>query len=398
MTREGPLTRAVHGGRGPAGAGPLTPPIVQTSTFATDTDETLARIAVEPLGSTFYSRYGNPNQAQAAAAVANLEGAETGLAVASGMAAATALALTFLNAGDHVIGQRSCYGGTGGMLTSLLPRLGIETTQVTQGNPDEWRSAVRPNTRLMLVETPSNPRLEITDLADVVALAAEHGILTAADNTFATPINQRPHALGVDLVWHSATKYLGGHSDLTAGVITGRRELLERVWQTTLITGAVLSPHDAWLLLRGIRTLPLRMAQHNRNGEAVARLLDEHPAVERVYHPSLPGHSGHEVATAQMTGYGGVVSFVPVGGAAAAVRVIDRLRLFARAASLGSVESLVVRPAAMWAGMLSEEKLREADIDPGLVRLAIGVEDTHDLLADLTRALDPETPSQRGSL
>lgn len=370
----------------PLGA-PLSPPIYQSSAFEADSGEAFACAALEARGSSFYTRYGNPNHAQAAEAIASLEGAQAGLVFASGMAALSTTVLALVGSGDHVIAQRSTYGGTAGLLLNLLPRLGVRCTQVDQTDPEAWATALEPSTRLLLIETPSNPRLEVTDLRAIAALARENGVTTLADNTFATPLNQRPHDLGIDLVWHSATKYLSGHSDVSAGALTGPRDQLDAVWDTAVLTGAVLGPIDAWLLLRGLRTLPLRIARHNANGIAVAQALQAHPAVAQVNYPGLPTHPDHDVAAAQMNGFGGVLSVELRGGYAAADALLDHLKLFRRSASLGSVESLAVHPAAMWAAMMTPDQLKDADLDEGLVRLACGLEYPQDLIADLTDGL-----------
>src|SRR6202161_522930 len=236
----------------------VAPPITQTAGFGAAAAEQCARAAAEPRGHDFYTRYGNPNHAQVAAVVAELEHTEAAMVTASGMAALTTALLGLVSAGDHVIGQKSTYGGTASVLLNLLPRLGVTTTQVDQTDPGAFERAVTPRTRLILVESPSNPLLQITDLRSVAAMARTHGVLTLADNTFATPQNQQPIDLGIDLVWHSATKYLGGHSDVSAGALAGPAEILNQIWDVAVLTGAVLGPFDAWLLLRGIRTLPLR--------------------------------------------------------------------------------------------------------------------------------------------
>lgn len=240
---------------------------------------------------------------------------------------------------------------------------------------------------MFLIESPSNPRLEITDLRAVAELARARGIVTVADNTFATPINQRPVEAGIDLVWHSATKYLAGHSDASAGVVVGRAELVETIWNTALNVGAVLGPIDAWLVTRGIRTLDLRVGRHNATAVAIAEHLREHPAVNAVHYPGLPSHPSHAVAARQMTGFGGVLSIELRGDREAAARTIERLELFQLSASLGSVESLVVHPASMWGAMLTEQQMSAAGVQPGLVRLACGLEDAADLIEDLDRAL-----------
>jgi methionine-gamma-lyase len=293
-----------------------------------------------------------------------------------------------VSAGDHVIGQKSTYGGTASVLLNLLPRLGVTTTQVDQTDPGAFERAVTPRTRLMLLESPSNPLLQITDLRSIAAIARAHGVLTLADNTFATPQNQQPADFGIDVVWHSATKYLNGHSDVSAGVLAGPAGLLNQIWDTAVLTGAVLGPFDAWLLLRGIRTLPLRVPRHDRNGQALAEALSEHPAVARVHYPGLPGHPQHALAASQMRGFGGVLAVELAGGYQAADNFIGRLAYFRRSASLGGVESLAVHPAAMWRGMLSEQHIAASGVPSSLVRLAAGTEDTEDLVADVLAAAD----------
>ncbi|WFE56007.1 PLP-dependent aspartate aminotransferase family protein [Micromonospora sp. WMMD712] len=381
-------TTAIHGDDGLHPPGAVSPPIVQSATFGAESDERFTEVATQVRPDAFYTRYGNPNHAQVAAVVAELEGVETGLVTASGMGAVTTIALALLSAGDHVIVQRSTYGGTTSLATGLLTRFGVTCTQVDQTDVDAFARALTPRTRLLLVETPSNPLLELTDLTAVIELAHAHGAYAVVDNTFATPVNQRPAALGADLVWHSATKFLGGHSDVTAGVVVGSAELVDRVWQTAIVTGATLGPIDSWLLLRGIRTLPLRMARHNDNALALARELEAHPAVARVRYPGLPSHPQHDLAAKQMSGYGGVFSLDLAGGQPAAATLLAELRLAKRAASLGSVSTLVVHPRSMWAGIVDTAQLAATGIGEGLVRVSTGIEDTADLLADFTRALD----------
>jgi methionine-gamma-lyase len=382
-------SRAVHADAAvPRAAGAVSPPIVQSSTFAADSAQEFTERALERRGSGFYTRYGNPNHAQVASVLADLEGAETAMVFASGMATITTAVLALVRSGDHVVAQQRHYGGVPSLLLNLLPKFGVHCTQVDQTDTEAFAAAMRPQTRLVLVESPSNPLLDITDLRAVSALARDAGALTIADNTFATPVNSRPLAFGADLVWHSATKYLGGHSDLSAGVLAGPADVLDRVWDTAIITGAVLGPIDAWLLLRGLRTLPLRVRQHNRNGLALAHAMRAHPAVAAVHYPGLPDHPAHGIAAAQMDGYGGVVSVELAGGYEAADRFIDGLRLARRAASLGSVETLVVHPATMWQAILRPDQLGDATMSPGLVRVSAGIEDTDDLVDDVTRSLD----------
>ncbi|MGI5242024.1 trans-sulfuration enzyme family protein [Dactylosporangium sp. CA-139066] len=386
---SGISTAAIHADRDVDRGRALAPPIYQTAAFWAEDAEQFARAAVDRRGRGFYTRYGNPNHAQVAAVLAELEHTEAAMVTASGMAALTSAVLALVSSGDHVIGQRSTYGGTASVLLNLLPRLGVSTTVVDQADPAAFERALTPRTRLMLLESPSNPLLQITDLRAVADLARAHHVLTMADNTFATPVNQRPVDLGIDLVWHSATKYLNGHSDVSAGVLAGPAGLLDRVWDVAVLTGAVLGPLDAWLLLRGLRTLPLRMARHNANGQALAEALHEHPAVARVHYPGLPAHPQHALASRQMSGFGGVLGIELAGGFEAADAFLGRLRYARRSASLGGVESLAVHPASMWRGMLSAEQIAASGVAPGLVRLSAGTEDTADLVADALAAAGP---------
>jgi methionine-gamma-lyase len=387
-TMAGISMMAIHADRDVHPSRSVARPIYQTATFWAEDSESFAQAAVEPRGKDFYTRFGNPNHAQVAAVVAQLENTEAAMVTASGMAALTTTVLALVSAGDHVIGQRSTYGGTASLLLNLLPRLGVSTTQVDQADPEAFEKVLTPQTRLILVESPSNPLLQVTDLRAVADLARAHEVLTLADNTFATPLNQRPTDFGIDLVWHSATKYLNGHSDVSAGVVAGAAQLLDRIWDVALLTGATLGPFDAWLLLRGLRTLPLRVARHNNNGQALAEALERHPAVTWVHYPGLPSHPQHALAARQMSGFGGVIALELAGGFQAADAFVGHLRYARRSASLGGVESLAVHPASMWRGMLSEEQLVASGLPMGLVRVAAGTEDTADLVADVLAAAD----------
>jgi methionine-gamma-lyase len=381
-------TTAIHADRDLNETSAVAPPIWQTSTFRGRSAEEFLLMATEPRADHFYTRDGNPTSTQAATVIAALEGAETAMMAASGMGAISSTVLTFVGAGDHVVAQRVHYAGTANLLRSFLPRMGATVTLVDQIDSAAFADAMRPETKLVMLETPSNPLLRLTDLRAVAEAARARGIVTVCDNTFATPINQRPIELGVDLVVHSGTKYFGGHSDLIAGVVAGGAEAIRRVWETSVTLGPTLGPFDAWLLLRGLRTLALRVDRQNRNALAAARLFEEHPAVSAVHYPGLESHPQHALARAQMSGFGGVLSIELEAGSEAAERFIAALRLAVRAASLGGVETLAVRPAAMWAGSVPEERLRESGITPGLVRIAIGVEGERDLLADFERGLE----------
>jgi cystathionine beta-lyase/cystathionine gamma-synthase len=365
----------------------IAPPLHQTSTFRAASAEQFAAMATLPRHARYYTRYGNPTLARAEAVLAALEGAEAAMLTASGMGAIATAIIALVGQGDHIVAQRNHYMGTSKLLAETLPRFGVSATLVDQTDPAAFAAALRPNTRLIVLETPSNPTMQLTDLRAVADLARPREILTLADNTFATPINTRPLEHGVDLVVHSATKFLGGHHDLSAGVVLGPGALIERIWDTSIVLGAVLGPFDGWLLLRGLRTLGLRVERHNQNALAIARFLAGHPAIEAVFYPGIEQHPQHALARRQMSGFGGVMSFAVRGGYAATRRFIAGLRLPAQAVSLGGFETLVVHAAAMWEGTLGPEGMVEAGIQPNLVRLSVGLEDERDLIDDLGQAL-----------
>jgi methionine-gamma-lyase len=386
-SKHQPGTQAIHADV-TARAGAVVAPIVQATTFAQPSDAEFVDAATRSFTDDFYVRYGTPNHTQVAEVVAVLEGADRAMVTAGGMGAISTLALALLRTGDHVVAQRSIYPGTTSLVGTVLDRFGVTASTVDLRDLDALEGALRDETALVLVETPSNPFLGVVDVGAVAHLAHRSGALVVVDNTLATPINQRPLELGADLVWHSATKYLGGHSDVSAGVVAGRTDVIEEIWRTHLVVGSVLGPFDAWLLLRGLRTLDVRIARHNENALALATALEAHDAVRAVYYPGLASHPQHELAAAQMRGFGGLLSFEVAGGAAAADRVLDRLSLSVRAASLGSVQSLATRPASMWGDTRNYDPSIADDVAPGLIRLAVGIESTVDLLDDLTSALD----------
>jgi len=304
------------------------------------------------------------------------------------MGAVTTAVLSILSQGSHVVAQRSHYGGTVSLLQKLLPNFGIEVTQVDQRDETAFEQALRPNTKLILAETPSNPVMALTDLSAIASLGKSRGITTLVDNTFATPINQRPLDLGCDLVFHSATKYFGGHSDLLAGVVMGSTALITKIWDTHVIMGSVLGPFDAWLMLRGLRTLALRVQQHSQNAMALAQFLESHREVKVVHYPGLKSHPQHELACKQMSGFGGMLSFELQGGFEAADRVLRGLRLASHAASLGGVETLVVHAGANFLHYMTSEEAESVGIAPGLIRISVGLEGRDDLIADFQQALD----------
>jgi cystathionine beta-lyase/cystathionine gamma-synthase len=385
-------TLCAQGAPADASDSALVPPIVYSATFAARDAAEFAAMASRPRHSRYYTRYGNPLHEQVAAQLVALEGGDASthdaLVTASGMGAVSLVLLGLLKAGDHVVAQTNHYMGSAKHFSELLPRFGVRCTLVDQTDLAAWQRVIQPGTRLVMTETPVNPTCALTDLAAVSALARAQGALTVCDNTFASPINQRPLALGVDLVVHSATKYLGGHHDITAGAVVASRALIDTLWNTQICLGATLSPMDAWLLLRGLRTLALRVRQHNTSALELARWLERHPKIERVFHPGLDSHPQHALARRQMSGFGGVMNILVRGGYDAASRFVHALKLPRQAVSLGGVESLVVHAAAMWAGTMNDEQMRVAGIAPNAVRLSVGVEGVDDLKADLEQALE----------
>jgi methionine-gamma-lyase len=380
-------TLLIHADRSLNLTAAVAPPIYQTATFRGTSAEDFAHRAGQPRHPEFYSRYGNPTLSHVEKILAALECAESALLTASGMAAISTAVLTFVEHGSHVVAQANHYGGTLNLLRDLLPKLGVDVTQVDQRDPLAFAEALRPTTRLLLLESPSNPLMALTDLSQVAGLARKHDILTLIDNTFATPLMQRPLEYGIDLVCYSATKYLGGHADLMAGAILGNKTLLERIWQRHVILGAVLGPIDAWLLLRGLRTLSLRVRQHSANAMALAQFLVNHPAVKFVHYPGLSTHPQHELACQQMIGFGGMLSFELKGGYQAARVLLNKLNLASRAGSLGACETLAVHPATNFSHYMTPAEAEQIGILPGLVRVSVGLEASGDLIADFDQAL-----------
>jgi methionine-gamma-lyase len=386
--RDGVQTRAIHAGKGENRTHAVTPPIWQTTTFSADSSEHFAEIATAVRPAEFYTRYGNPTHKEVEATLVALEGGEAALLTSSGMGAIFTALMSVLKAGDHVVAQTNHYAGAMTLLDEMPARFGIEVTLVDQTNAEGFAEAMRPNTRVVYAESPTNPLMQITDLRALSELGRARGVTTIVDNTFSTPVNQRPLEMGIDAVIHSATKYLGGHSDVTAGVVISSREFVERAWHFSLLAGSILSPFDGWLLLRGLRTLGLRVERHNSNANALARFLEGHPKVARVYYPGLESHPQHALARAQMNGFTGMLSAELRGDFRAAERFIGALRLATNAASLGGHETLIVHPAAMWGGYMTAEQLRAKGLSDGLVRISVGLEDERDLLDDFARALE----------
>ncbi|WP_336773860.1 bifunctional cystathionine gamma-lyase/homocysteine desulfhydrase [Paenibacillus sp. MMO-58] len=374
------LTKLIHGGT-PVDphTGAVNVPIYQTSTYKQE-DVGVHR-------GYEYSRTGNPTRHALEELIKELEGGARGLAFSSGMAAIHTV-LSRLGSGDHLLVTDDVYGGTFRIVTRVLARLGIEATFVDTADLDALEQAVRPNTKALLVETPTNPLLKLTDIEAVSAWAKPHGLLFIVDNTFGTPYWQTPLALGADVVVHSATKYLGGHSDVVAGlVVTADEKLGEELHYIQNAVGGVLGPHDSWLLIRGIKTLGLRMEAHEANAREIARFLAEHPAVRKVYYPGLPDHPQHELAKRQALGFGGMISF-DVGSTEKVAEVLRKVRYFTLAESLGAVESLISVPARMTHASIPKERRELLGITDGLIRISVGIEDREDLISDLAQSLE----------
>ncbi len=371
----------------------LTTPIYQTSTYTFENTQDMidfmeARLWGDEIEREEYGRYGNPTAAAVEAKLAQLDGGEAACLFSSGMAAITTTLLSLLGAGSHIIYTNDSYRRTRQFITQFLGRYGVESTQVPMGDYAAIEAAIQPNTKVILSESPTNPYLRVLDLEKLVAIAQKYGLKTVIDSTFATPINQRPLEFGVDFVVHSATKYLGGHNDLLAGVVIGSGYMVGAVRDLRGILGDVSDPQTAYLLLRGIKTLELRVLRQNDTAGKLAHFLAQHPAVRRVYYPGLPSHPDHAVAAAQMSGFGGVVSFELDTDFAGTGQFIDRLEIPYIGPSLGGVESLVEQVALVSYFDLSTEERAAIGISDGLVRLAVGIEAADDLLADLAQALD----------
>ena len=368
-------------------------PIYQSSTYYADQDLSEYIIAAsESKHPYFYHRHGNPSNSQAASIIASLEHTEDALVLATGMAAISTAILAIVKAGDHIVTQRSLYSGAMLFFKEFLPDYGITVTHVDQSDNQAFEHAIQENTKLIYVETPSNPNLAITDLEFIGQLAKKHQLVSMVDNTFASPINQCPKDFGIDVIIHSATKYLGGHSDLTAGVVCGTKTFIQQVWRRSLVMGASLSPFDSWLLVRGLKTLALRVRQINQNALALASYLEKHPAIKQVAYVGLPAHPQYELAQKQMKGGTGMLCLeIGADGEELAYQyaqtVLNNLKIFANAASLGGVESLVVHPASMWGGHHDAQQKASAGITSGMLRVSVGIEHIEDLIADFKQAL-----------
>jgi len=373
-------TKAIHTGQQPdPTTGAIMPPIFQTATYAQN--------GLGDHKGYEYSRSHNPTRTALQECIAALEDGKFGLAFASGMAAETAI-LSLLSAGDHLVACDDLYGGSYRIFERVMRRYNVETSYVPAGNVAAYEQAIRPNTKLIWLETPTNPLLRLIDIQAVAEIAHRHNILVVVDNTFASPYFQQPLKLGADIVVHSTTKYINGHSDVIGGaLVLNNEEAYESMKFYENAAGNVPSPFDAWLVLRGIKTLAVRMRQHDENARAVAKFLAEHPRVEKVYYPGLPSHPDYELAKRQMSGFGGMVSFQFKGVYADVDKLVRRFKVFSLAESLGGVESLVCHPVSMTHGSIPKEIREARGLTDTLLRLSVGIEDAEDLLADLQQAL-----------
>ncbi|MFI7700756.1 trans-sulfuration enzyme family protein [Nonomuraea sp. NPDC049480] len=389
MTEFRPETRVVHVPHPPVqDSRPISVPIYQTSGFVFDDPAVMADAMGRPDGPFVYGRYTNPTVRSLELAVAGLEGGTAAIATGSGMGAINTVLLCLLKPGDHLIAQRSLYGGTAAMIKELVGRFGIDVTYVPENDPAAVRAAVRPETRLLYLETISNPMTLVADLPGMCAAARELGILSVVDNTFATAMLCRPLEHGADIVVHSTTKYLSGHTDVVGGLaVFADTALYERVWHFAIELGASADPFAAWLTLRGLQTLALRMERHCSNAELLATRLAGHPAVTAVHWPGLPAHPSYELAGKLLPGFGGVFSFDLAGGRAAGEKFMSSVRLALLAPSLGGVETLVLHPATTSHRALSADELARTGIGEGTVRIAVGIEHPEDLWADVSQAL-----------
>lgn len=386
-------TRLVRAGRANNGSA-LAPVVWASSTFVAPTVEEGRRMATSVGESRFYSRYSNPTVTDFEQAVACLEGAEAARAFSSGMGGVSAVVLGLCSSGDHIVAQRQLYAGTQMLLQAVCPRMGIEVTLVDGTNPQEWREAVRPGrTMLLLAETPANPRLDLVDLSELSEIP---GPMKVVDSTFATPVGQRPLELGCDLVIHSATKAMGGHNDITLGVVAGSRELIDWVWGFAVLQGANASPWDAAGGLRGLRTLGVRLRHQSASAQLIAQALESDARIEEVRYPGLPSHPQHDLAVRQMDLHGGLITFDVAGGFEVGRRMVESTRICQLATSLGGPETLVTHPASTTHVNLLPEECTAAGIGPGTVRMSVGLEDPGDLIADLIGALDEADQPRSG--
>lgn len=389
VNKKGFNTRAIHMGTNPCKiTGSHVTPIYQTSTFVFENvDQGAKRFAGEESGYV-YTRLGNPSEREAEEKLASLEGGEDAIATASGMAAISTTLVSLLEAGDHIVAGDTLYGCTHSFISEIMPSYGIEVTMVDTSEIENIEDAMKDNTKVVYIETPANPTLKIVDIKKSAEIAHKYDAKLVVDNTFMSPYLQRPLEHGADIVVHSATKYLGGHGDLIAGAIVGSEELIAEIRMPFLKDfGGVISPFNAWLMTRGMKTLGIRMERHSENAQKVAEFLEKHQAVEEVYYPGLSSHPQHELAKAQMDGFGGMMSFELKGGIEAGKTLMNSVKMISLAVSLGCVDTLIQHPASMTHSPVPKEDRLKAGITDGLVRLSVGIEDVEDIIEDLDQAL-----------
>ncbi|KCZ52377.1 methionine gamma-lyase [Hyphomonas pacifica] len=386
----GPATRAIHHGYEPADhENALTPPLHLTSTFAFPDAETGGALFAGETEGHIYSRISNPTVSLLESRIASLEGAEAAIATASGMGAISATLWTLVKPGDEIITDETLYGCTFAFMRDGLSRFGVKITHVDLRAPEKLAAAISDTTRVVYFETPANPNMRLVDIRAVSDIARAVGALTIVDNTYASPLLTRPIELGADFVLHSATKYLGGHGDLVAGIVCGRAEPIQDIRMVGVkdMTGSVMAPFNAMLVMRGLKTLQLRMQRHCESGRKIAEWLEAQPSVSVVHYPGLPSHPQHDLARRQMDGFGGMIAFELDGGYQAGIDMMNRLQLIRRAVSLGDAETLIQHPASMTHSTYTEEERAAHGISDGLIRLSVGLEDLADILADLEQAV-----------
>ena len=381
-------TKTIHAGKEKEAFGSLVSPLYQSATFVFDNAEQGGRRFSGEESGYIYTRLGNPTTAELERKMAALEGAEDAAATASGMAAVSAALLANLKQGDHLIASRAVYGCSFALLTHQFERFGIEVSLVDFNELQQIENAIKSNTKVVFCETPVNPHLEVFDLKAIAAICKKHQLVSIVDNTFMTPLLQRPLSLGIDMVIHSATKYLNGHGDVIAGIVCGGAEIMEKVkFEIIKDIGGVISPHDAWLILRGMKTLDVRVQRHCDNAEKVAEYLEAHPKVSKVYYPGLKSHQGHKFVGSQMLRSGGVIAFELDASLEKSMQFVNELELFTIAVSLGDAESLVQHPASMTHSPYTEEARAEAGITDSLIRISVGLEQVEDIIDDLNSTL-----------
>jgi methionine-gamma-lyase len=383
-------TRCVHAGEGKNPHGAHATPIYQTSTFVFDSAEAAAEVfgvGGKPGYRYIRSPPNTPTHAAFIEKIRSLEGGEAGLAFSSGMAAETALVLSQLKEGDHLISTNVIYGGTYGLFSSLITKFGINVSFVDTTDPENVKDTLQPNTRMIFLESPANPTMAVCDIKEICRIASDAGAISVVDNTFATPYFQRPLALGADAVVESCTKYIGGHGDLLGGVVVASTSLIDSMKRTALLSGGTMGTHEAWLCIRGLKTLHLRMERHAENAQRVAEFLEAHPKVDQVNYPGLKSHPQHEIARKQMSGYSGMLSFEIEGGVDAGRKLMNSVEMMSLAVSLGSVDTLIQHPASMTHAIMPKEMRERLGITDGLVRISVGIEDAEDIIADLEQAL-----------